>query len=224
MKRLRQNKTAQTRGHTSHVPARMCVGCRGRSAPQDVMRLICSLDGTVMMDRSRGLPGRGAYVCFNPRCLRQALQSRKLTTAFRRPVQVPRFETIYDEATTYLYERLGACLSMAHKAGSVISGYASLHHAYVRASIVCMVLAEDIAVARAEVCRSWCTQLNIPCLTLFTKEMLGRLIGRTHRSAVGLTQQRFRDRFCSMMASLETLRSGDAPSQARSGFPSYLAE
>ena len=188
------------------------------------MRLACTPDGVVILDRSRGLPGRGAYVCFNPRCLRQALQSRKLSAAFRRPVQAPSCESIYHEAVTSLYERLGAGLSLAQKAGGVVSGSVALHHAYIRASIVCMVLAEDIATARAEVYRSWCTQLHIPCLTLFTKESLGRLIGRAQRSAIGLITPHFRDHLCSIMASLETLRSGDDPTQATTGSLSYLLE
>ncbi|MGQ4806823.1 hypothetical protein NKDENANG_00158 [Candidatus Entotheonellaceae bacterium PAL068K] len=224
MKHLKQTKLGQTRSRALHISERMCVGCQGRFAPQDLIRLVCAPDGTVIMDRSGGLPGRGAHVCFNPRCLRQALQSRKLTVAFRRPVPVPPFETIHHEAIMYLYERLGACLSMAQKAGGVVSGYISLHRASVRASIVCMVLAQDIAAVRAEDYRSWCTQLNIPCLTLFTKERLGRLIGRTHRSAVGLTQPRFRDHLCAMIVLLETLRFGDALSQTTSDFPSYLPE
>ena len=41
-----------------------------------------------------------------------------------------------------------------------------------------MILAEDIAIGRAEEYRSWCTQYNVPCVTLFTKEELGHIIGK----------------------------------------------
>jgi ribosomal protein L7Ae-like RNA K-turn-binding protein len=172
-----------------------------------------------MVDRSGRLPGRGAYVCFDAVCLRKALKPTKLASAFKRPIAAPAFETLRQAAIALLYERLRACLSMAQKAGAVISGYTPLHKAFVRANIVCMVLATDIVASRAEEYRSWCVQRGIPCPTLFTKDSLGSLIGKANRSAVGLTEPRFRERLCATMASLEKLGSCDTSAEAKSGLP-----
>jgi ribosomal protein L7Ae-like RNA K-turn-binding protein len=155
-------------------------------------------------------------VCFDAECLRKALRPAKLVSAFKRSVDVPAFEVIYRTAVALLYERLGTGLSMAQKAGAVISGYTPLHKALVHAEIVCMVLAKDIAPSRAEEYRFWCAQQDIPCLTLFTKARLGSLIGRGDRSAVGLTDPRFRELLCTTVASLEKLCSCDTPSEVTS--------
>jgi predicted RNA-binding protein YlxR (DUF448 family) len=210
MKNLRPHNRDRTSGGAKHIPERTCLGCKAKRMPQDFLRLACTPHGDVILDRSGRLPGRGAYVCVEAGCLRKALRSARLALAFKRPVGVPAFETVYQAAVALLYERLGACLSMAQKAGAVISGSTPLRNAYAHAKIVCMVLATDIAAARAEEYRIWCAQQNIPCWTLFTKETLGSLIGKGHRSAVGLTEPRFRERLCATMTSLEHLGAGDA--------------
>jgi ribosomal protein L7Ae-like RNA K-turn-binding protein len=152
-------------------------------------------------------------------CLRNALKPATLASAFRRPVGVPTVETVRRTAVALLYERLGACLGMAQRAGAVISGYASLRRAFVHANIVCMVLATDIATPRGEEYRLWCAQQGIPCLTFFTKENLGSRIGRAQRSAVGLTEPRFRELLLTTWALLEKLCSDGAFAGAKAELP-----
>lgn len=183
-----------------------------------MLRLVCMPSGDVILDRSGRFPGRGAYVCWDAGCFRKALKPVRLAASFRRPVQAPGFETIYHAAVTLLQERLGACLSMAQRAGAAVTGYTALQKSLNRASIVCMVLATDIAAARAEAYRSRCRQQRIPCVTLFTKEETGRLIGRDNRSAVGLTDPRFCELLCTTLAALERLDAcNNETSQATAG-------
>lgn len=117
------------------------------------------------------------------------------------------FDAAYDEAIAVLDARLSAILSMAQKAGALVSGYTPLHRALAHNGIVCMVLATDIAESRAREYRTWCDKLTIPCWTRFTKARLGGLIGRASRSAVGLTECRFREILGATMASLDKLCS-----------------
>ena len=51
---------------------------RGR---QELVRLVRTPDGAVMLDARGKLPGRGAYVCPEPQCLEQA--RRRLGGALR---------------------------------------------------------------------------------------------------------------------------------------------
>jgi predicted RNA-binding protein YlxR (DUF448 family) len=193
------------------------VACRGKRPPGALVRLACTPQGEVILDRSGRLPGRGVYVCFDAVCLRQALKPAKLAAAFRRSVEVPAFATVYAGVLDLLNERLKMVLSLAQKAGAVISGYVALRGALARNRIVCMIVAEDIAASRAEEYRDWCAEGNIPCWTLLTKESLGRVIGRANRSAVGLTEVRFRDMLCAAMASREQLCSSTVSAEAKSG-------
>lgn len=206
---VRLSKAESPIDHTKHTPQRTCVGCRSSRVPRDLLRLACTPQGEVLLDRSGRLPGRGAYVCFDVVCLRKALQPAKLVSAFKRPVIVPTFETVYQATVLLLQERLKACLSLARKAGVVVSGYAALRTVLAHAKVVCLVLAEDIAASRAEEYHFWCAQQQIPCMTLFSKEELGRLLGRPSCSAAGVTESRFCEFLCATMATLGGLCSSD---------------
>lgn len=173
------------------LPERTCVGCRTNRQVRELLRLACTPQGEVFTNGlGRGI-GRGAYVCFDAACIRKALHPSKLKAAFKRPVTVPSEGTVCEAAAQALRTRLGSYLSMAQKAGLAISGAVPLRRALVQGHIAYLVLAEDIAAARAQEYHTWCQQHNIPWLTLFSKAELGRLLGKSSRSAVGLTQMRF---------------------------------
>jgi predicted RNA-binding protein YlxR (DUF448 family) len=192
-------------------------------APQDLLRLACTPQGEIILDRSGRLPGRGAYVCCDVVCLRMALRPAKLRSAFKQSVTVPTFEAVYQAAVSLLQERLGACFGLARKAGVVVSGYAALRMALAHAKVDCLVLAEDIATSRAEEYYSWCTQQDIPFVTLFSKEELGRLLGRPSCSAAGFTTPRFCTLLYVTIASLGRLCSpNDMSARASSLFQSSL--
>lgn len=50
------------------APRRTCVGCRTTRAKPELVRIAATPDG-VRVDPDQALPGRGAYVCPDPRCL-----------------------------------------------------------------------------------------------------------------------------------------------------------
>ena len=45
------------------IPQRQCMGCRERKAKRDMIRVVRCTDGSVSLDFSGKLNGRGAYVC-----------------------------------------------------------------------------------------------------------------------------------------------------------------
>lgn len=51
-----------------HEPRRTCVGCRTTRAQPELVRVAATPDG-VRVDPHQTLPGRGAYLCPDPRCL-----------------------------------------------------------------------------------------------------------------------------------------------------------
>ena len=64
------------------IPMRQCVGCREMKEKKSLIRVVKSPEGEVSLDFKGKLPGRGAYVCPNPECLKRARQSRALERAF----------------------------------------------------------------------------------------------------------------------------------------------
>ena len=188
-------------------PERTCIGCKAKRGQDEFLRLVCAASGEVVFDHTGRAPGRGAYVCCDARCFRKAFQPSRLSSVFHRPVIVPTLDAACGTTVSSLYDRLGACLSIAQRAGGLASGYMSLRRACSRSRVVYMVLAEDAAVQRAAEHRAWCVEQAIPHITLFTKEELGRRIGKTSRSAVGLLNPHFREPFCATLSLLQTFEA-----------------
>jgi ribosomal protein L7Ae-like RNA K-turn-binding protein len=140
-------------------------------------------------------------------CLRKALKSAKLALALKRSVMVPDFDGVYQDVQRLLYTRLSTCLSLGQKAGALVSGYTQLRQAFVQKRVLYMIMAEDSAIGRAQEYRSWCTQAGVPYVRLFTKEDLGRIIGKPGRSAVGLTGPRFLGLLLARLTALERLQT-----------------
>lgn len=188
-------------------PERTCIGCKAKRGQTELLRLVCAASGEVVFDHTGRAPGRGTYVCCDARCFRRAFKSPRLTSVFQRAVVVPTLDAAYGTILSSLYDRLGGCLSIAQRAGGLASGYMSLRRACSRSRVLYMVVAENAAAQRAAEYRVWCAEQEVPYITLFTKEELGRRIGKTSRSAVGLLNPHFRVSFCATLTLLQTLEA-----------------
>ncbi len=74
------------------IPVRQCVGCRAQKPKRELIRVVRSPEGEVSIDSRGKKPGRGAYVCPDPECLKRAIRSRALGRALG--VEIP--EDIFD--------------------------------------------------------------------------------------------------------------------------------
>ena len=74
------------------IPQRQCMGCRERKNKRDMLRVVRGTDGSVSLDFSGKLNGRGAYVCPDPECLKKARKTRALERCLE--VVIP--EEVYD--------------------------------------------------------------------------------------------------------------------------------
>nr|WP_285639377.1 YlxR family protein [Lentzea sp. NBRC 102530] len=63
-------------------PVRTCIGCRARTLPSELLRVV-AVDGSVVPDLRRRLPGRGAWLHFDLECLRNAERRRAFSRALR---------------------------------------------------------------------------------------------------------------------------------------------
>jgi predicted RNA-binding protein YlxR (DUF448 family) len=68
------------------------MGCRERKAKKELIRVVRGTDGTVSLDFSGKLNGRGAYLCPDPECLKKARRAKSL----ERSLEVPIPEEVYD--------------------------------------------------------------------------------------------------------------------------------
>lgn len=80
------------------IPMRQCVGCREMKPKKELVRVVKSPEGEISMDLRGKAPGRGAYVCRNPECLRKAVRSKALERGFSAAIP----QEVYDRLVTEL--------------------------------------------------------------------------------------------------------------------------
>ena len=74
------------------TPMRQCMGCRERREKRQLIRVVRMTDGTVGLDFGGKVPGRGAYLCPNPDCLKKAIRSK----ALERSLEIAIPQEVYD--------------------------------------------------------------------------------------------------------------------------------
>lgn len=66
------------------VPVRTCIAC-GKSAPKgELVRVVKSPEGSVVLDAKGKAAGRGAYVCADPSCFAKAVKKRAFDSKLRK--------------------------------------------------------------------------------------------------------------------------------------------
>lgn len=68
------------------TPKRMCVVCRELFDKKDLLRIVRTPEGEILPDRTGKQPGRGAYICDNPECLKKCVKGKILNKVFKTPV------------------------------------------------------------------------------------------------------------------------------------------
>ena len=85
------------------IPQRQCMGCRERKAKRELIRVVRSPEGAVNLDFGGKAPGRGAYLCPEPECLKKAQRSK----ALERSLEVPIPQEVYERLVREMEARHG---------------------------------------------------------------------------------------------------------------------
>ncbi len=67
---------------TKKIPLRTCIACREMKPKGEMTRVVRNADGEIKLDPTGKAPGRGAYVCNNPACLKKVDGKKLLHKAF----------------------------------------------------------------------------------------------------------------------------------------------
>lgn len=67
---------------TKKLPQRSCVGCGLKTDKKNLVRIVKTPDGQILLDRTGKLPGRGVYICPNASCLTGAIKKKAIERAF----------------------------------------------------------------------------------------------------------------------------------------------
>ena len=78
-------------------PMRMCAGCRERAPKKELIRVVRTPDGNLLLDARDKAPGRGAYICRKAECLKKARKSKALERALNISISAEDYD-ILEEA------------------------------------------------------------------------------------------------------------------------------
>ncbi|GAA4471595.1 hypothetical protein GCM10023190_00950 [Enteractinococcus fodinae] len=99
-----------------HVPMRLCIGCRTRETIDSLVRVAfdeANDSRSLVLDQRNVLPGRGAWLHRDPKCLSTALRKRAFARAFRGRVDTAQLEQSLSawhttDTTTYNNDESGS--------------------------------------------------------------------------------------------------------------------
>lgn len=74
------------------IPLRQCVGCGEMKSKKEMMRVLKTAEGPIVLDVTGKKNGRGAYLCFSEECLKKARKNKGLERSFK--MSIP--EEVYD--------------------------------------------------------------------------------------------------------------------------------
>jgi predicted RNA-binding protein YlxR (DUF448 family) len=77
------SRTKKTRARKKHVPQRTCVACRAVRDKRELVRLVRTPEGQLVVDKTGKQNGRGAYLCRQRSCWEAALNGRQLGKALK---------------------------------------------------------------------------------------------------------------------------------------------
>lgn len=63
------------------IPQRTCIGCRTVRPKRELVRIVRTPEGEILLDVTGKQSGRGAYVCAEQTCIEQAFRKKQLERA-----------------------------------------------------------------------------------------------------------------------------------------------
>jgi hypothetical protein len=176
-----------------HEPERTCIACRGSFAKNDVVRIVAA-SGNVIVDYRERLPGRGAYVCPKPDCIRKALSRESLSRALHTAgLTLPSPEEFIARLADGITEKIKSLISMSAKAGRLKAGYSAVRDSLGKGGILVLICAKDLSAGTKEKVLLTDAARQVRQAMLFTKDELGRMLGREEVGVVGIEDRGFAD-------------------------------
>ena len=80
------------------IPMRQCLGCNEHKPKRELLRVVRTPEGEIVLDFTGKKSGRGAYICRDVKCLRRARKSGRIARSLN--VTVP--DEVYDRMESEL--------------------------------------------------------------------------------------------------------------------------
>lgn len=191
---------------------RTCIVNRTAGSPEGLIRFVVDPEGTIVPDLKAVLPGRGAWVTATRAAVTEAVRRKLFARAFKREVAVP--ADLADRIDHLLETQALSALSLANKAGAVITGFSKVEAAASTKEIAALVHASDAGEdgvrkqAQAVRRRLGEDEDQVARVTLFSSLQLDLALGRMNVVHAALLAGGPSAHFLARCAALEVFRTG----------------
>ncbi len=79
------------------TPMRMCTGCYARKPKNELIRVVRTPEGEIVLDLTGKKNGRGTYLCADVQCLSKAIKAKRFEAAFGMQVPSEVYERLKEE-------------------------------------------------------------------------------------------------------------------------------
>ncbi len=204
-----------------HEPERTCIVTRRTAPPAELIRFVVGPDDQVVPDLKGNLPGRGAWVTAKAEAVKEAVKRRAFTRAFKAEVRAA--PDLADQIEEALRRDLRQALSLANKAGAVVSGFTKVEIVIREGGIAALIHSAEAAedgrrkLAGALRKRYGDAISGIPVIAELTGEELDLALGRSHVIHAGLVAGAGSDGFLARLGRLRAFRGPAADTSGLQG-------
>jgi predicted RNA-binding protein YlxR (DUF448 family) len=163
---------------------RLCVVSRAVKDPEELIRFVADPDRRLVPDLKRRLPGRGVWVTGTAAAVKEAVKRRAFGRSLK--AEVVTSPSLAEEVEALLRRDALQALSLANKAGAVVTGFGKVEEAAAKGTVVALLHAKEAA---ADGRRKLAQALRrgrgeaaaaVVVSDLFEETDLGLALGRSH--------------------------------------------
>lgn len=190
VRRLMNKPVIEVEAASDKIKIRTCLGCRESKGKEELVRLVTSPGGFVVIDYKGTLPGRGVYICPKESCIRDAFSKKQISRVFKGS-QIEGVEEFLGRLRKLILDRISSLLSIARKAGKVVDGREAVEKGMEKGTVKLLVFAEDLSPLSLKDMKDICLKRGVRYYTYLSKDEMGGLIGKGERGAVGIADASF---------------------------------
>ena len=82
---------------TKKIPMRQCVGCGEMKSKKEMVRILKTAEGPIVLDVTGKKNGRGAYLCKQQTCLQRAIKGKGLERSFKMSIPTEIYDRLIEE-------------------------------------------------------------------------------------------------------------------------------
>lgn len=81
------------------IPMRQCIGCGEMKSKKELIRVIKTPEGEIVLDSTGRQNGRGAYICNDVECFKKARKNKGLERSFKQSINAEIYDALEKEFT-----------------------------------------------------------------------------------------------------------------------------